>query len=185
VLGTLSGPFGSTGIAWIEESESGRLVAADEYGNGSFNLAGFAPGKYRLLAQGSRLHGAAQIFEKELDLPTLVRKTPVALTADAEITLIGTNGELGVLSVHLSKGNSEQIFIGGTGLDLSKVRFGTSSRYISIAAGSTFPMNFGGNISAAALTIVADPDTPSGEYSIFVETSNGARKYLLGGLSVD
>ena len=104
---------------------------------------------------------------------------------DAEITLIGTNGELGVLPVSLAKGNSQQIFVGGTGLDLNKVRFGTSSRYVSVAIGGTFPIILGGGLSAAALTIVVDPDAPSGEYSLFVETGNGARRYLLGSLSVD
>ena len=185
IFGTLSGPIGPTGVVWVEEADSGRLVAADEYGNGSFNLAGFAPGKYRLLAQGARQRGAAQIFEKDLDLPVSVRKTLAAPTTDAEIKLIGTNGELGILSVSLTKGNSQQIFIGGTGMDLSKVIFGTSSRHLSIAAGGTFPMNFSGGVTAAALTILVDADTPPGEYSIFVETANGSRKYLLGGISVD
>ncbi len=185
VLGTLSGPIGATGVVWVEEADSGRLVAAEEYGNGSFNLSGFAPGRYRLLAQGARQRGATQIFEKDVDLPASVRKTLVAPATDAEITLIGTNGELGVLSVNLTKGNSQQIFIGGTGLDPSKVTFGTSSRHLSIAAESTFPMNFGGAVTAAALTIAVDSDTPSGQYSIFVETASGARKYLLGGLTID
>ena len=131
------------------------------------------------------MRGAAYIFEKNLDLPTSVRKTLTTPTTDAEITLIGINGELGVLSIHMTKGSSQQIFIGGAGLDLSKVTFGISSRHFSIAAGATFPMNFGGSVSAAALTMVADPDTPPGEYSIFVESANGARRYLLGGISVD
>ena len=37
VLGTLLGPIGSTGVVWAEDADSGRLVAADEFGNGSFS----------------------------------------------------------------------------------------------------------------------------------------------------
>ena len=185
VLGTLNGSAGTTGVVWAEEAESGRLVAAGELADGSFDLSGFAVGKYRLFAQGSRSKGAVQIFEKALDLPTSVRRNLTAPPLDAEIKLIGTNGELGALSVKVTRGNSHQIFIGGTGLDPAKVTFGVSGRHIAVTEGSVFPMGYGGGITAVALTMVVDPDTPPGEYSVFVEAANGARSYLLGAISVD
>ena len=185
VLGTLSGPIGTSGVVWVEEAGSGRLVAASELGDGSFDLAGFAPGKYRLFAQGARSRGASQIFERDLDLPTSVRRTVAAAPIDAEIKYIGINGELGALSVNVTRGNSHQIYIGGTGLDRSKLTFGVSGPHISVSEGSVLPMNYGRGISVVVLTIVVGPDIPAGEYSVFAEAANGARSYLLGAISVD
>ena len=185
VLGTLTGSIGTSAVVWAEEAGSGRLVAASELRDGSFNLAGFALGKHRLFAQGARLRGASQIFERDLDLPTSVRRILAAPPMDAEVKLIGTNGELGALSVNVTRGTSHQIYIGGTGLDRSKLTFGVSGPHISVSEGSVFPMNYGGGISVVVLTIVVDPETPAGEYSVFAEAANGARSYLLGAISVD
>lgn len=185
VTGTLGADFESSGVVWAEEAATGRLVAAEVTGRGPFSLAGFVPGNYRLLSQAKQFRAAVNIGEIEVTLLTSTRRVPTAPIIDADISLIGTNGELGLLPVALHRGDSRPIVLGGTGLDPSKVKFGVSSPYISIAADSIFPMGYAGGISAAAMVITVDQEAPDGDYSVFVETAGGERRYLLGSISVE
>ena len=185
VLGTVGSGTGGPGVVWAEEVDSGRIVAAVEARGGDFDLSGFALGRYRLLSQMPGRRGASMIMEKEFDLPTAIRRAPDTLPIEADITRIGTNGELGVLPVTMDRGGSFEIFIGGLGLDPARVRFGVSGSLISVADGSVKPVKFEGGLDAVALVVTVDPNTPDGEYSVFVESSSGARRYLLGSISVE
>ena len=125
------------------------------------------------------------IMEKEFDLPTAIRRTPTTSPIESDITRIGTNGELGVLPVTMNQGGSYEVYIGGSGLDPARVRFGVSGSLISVADESVRQVKFEGGLDAVALVVTVDPNTPDGEYSVFVESSSGARRYLLGSISVE
>jgi hypothetical protein len=149
-------------------------------------LAGLSAGKYKVLSQvfGTTRLGAVEIANREFELPEIVDSTRTGRPLGFGIEVIGLNGEMQDLPVHLSPGRSYQLFVGGSGLDPRTVVIGTSSGSISVATGSVFSAGESGGLSVVALTLVVGPDAAPGNYSVFAENAAGARQYLLGSLSV-
>jgi hypothetical protein len=172
-------------IVWIEEPSSGRVIASEAVVDSRFDIGGLRPGRYRVLAQGVESLGAVEIANAEIDLPTRARNRASGPHADAEIKLIGLNGQLGSMPLPLNRGRTYQIFVGGSGLDPGKVVFGFGSPWIGVVSGSVYRIEYGRNVSAAVLTVSVDQNTPAGDYSIFVEGPAGARRYMVGALSIE
>ena len=173
-------------IVWAEEESTGRVAAAESFSSsGRYSLGGFLAGKYRILAQLTESGTAAEVSVREFDLPTRLKN--IALNPDSEVQIkyLGVNGELGSMPIHLSRGTIYQIVIGGVGLDPKIVTFGFSTSSISIAGGSALPFDYGRGLSAVAMTIHVDEGAAEGDYSIFVETANGSRHYMVGAVSVN
>lgn len=182
VAGAMSGkPL----VVWAEDSSSGRLVAADIFAGARYSLGGFNNGKYRVLAQPSESGPAALVSERELELPTRLNKIVFGVPSGTAIKLIGLNGELGSMPIRLSRGREHQIFVGGVGLDPKSVSFGFSTSAISVVNGTVMAIDYGRGVSAVALSISVSEVIEPGEYSIFAESANGSRRYLIGAVSVN
>jgi hypothetical protein len=176
---------GKSTVVWAEEASSGRVVAAEVFTKGSYSLGGFMIGRYRVLAQPFETGAAAELAVREFELPTRLKTTALNTAPDVHLKYIGLNGELGSVPVHLSRGRTYQIVLGGVGLDPSNTRFGFNTPAISIMPGSVSSIEYGRGLSAIVISINVDSEAPEGDYSIFAESASGARRYLIGAISVD
>ena len=179
------GLAGKGAAVWVEESSTGRVVAADVFSGDRYSLGGFMRGKYRVLAQPMDSGPAVRITERELDLPTRLKAPAFGSALNAQIKFLGLNGELGSVPIRLSRGRNHHIFLGGAGLDPETVSFGFSTPAIAVMGGATAPIHFGRGISAVALTVSVDQAVAEGIYSVFVESPDGMRRYMIGAVEID
>jgi hypothetical protein len=176
---------GSSLEVWAEDSSSGRVIAAEAFSNGRYSVGGFPTGKYRILAQQTEAGAAVEVTTRGLELPTRLKSIIFSPASDVDLQLLGLNGELGSVPIHVERGRTYQIFLGGTGLDPKIVSFGFSTPSISVVGGTVAPMDYGRGLSAVVLTIVVDENIDGGDYSVFVESASGSRRYMIGAVSVE
>ncbi len=177
---------------WAEEADTGRVIAEVMTGtDGGFRFEGLSTGEYRLFSQNegkSKLHFAAEelgnISIEKAAAKTLTKKIGGS-QASIGAQYLGFNGQLAELAVPLNAGRSYTLFVGGKDLDPSKVRLGSSSRFLSVVADSITAHDYGDEITVLSFELKIDPDTPLGEYSLFVESGKGARRFVVGGLTVE
>lgn len=185
VMGPLAANSSSRAILWVEESVTGRLIAGEGLTGARFSIGGFDAGNYRLLIQGEGAGRSVEIMEGFLDLPIQAKQVNLGTAmGQPDIRLIGLNGELGSAPVTLEKGRTHQIFVGGSGLDPASVTLGFSGGSISVVEGSVFSIDYGRDLTALALSVTVSQQAPDGDYSLYVEGPTGARRYLIGSVSV-
>lgn len=174
---------------WAEDQETGRVLAAVTTGaDGSFKLGGLDVGHVDVFAQ-SDVDDPANTPAVDLGSYTVSTKQPVVitkkidnLTIPSKLEYLGFNGQLAGLSVLINSGNTYDLAIGG--IDLArKLDVGSDSALISVR-NSSVRAAYGG-LTTLGFSVSAAPETPVGEYSLFVQFETGARRYLIGGLTVE
>jgi hypothetical protein len=77
------------------------------------------------------------------------------------------------------------IYIGGKNLDAENLKIGFNSPHFSITPESITKHDYGSDVSVVSFELKVNSETPTGEYSIFVKSQNGARQFLVGGVTVE
>jgi hypothetical protein len=107
------------------------------------------------------------------------------LAAGPRIEAIGTDGQLTRRAVRMEPGRSYHILLGGTGLDQKGLVFGSTSPLITLKPGSRTIQEFEGGLPVVGLEVDLDSLVSRGEYSLFVESPSGQRRYFVGAISVN
>lgn len=175
---------------WLQEKTTGAVVAFTKLGrNRTFKLDGIEYGSYDLFASESlagrataaQALGSVRASEgKAVTVTHRFQRKPV----DFEIRYIGDNGLLSDSPVTLQKGTRRLLMIGGKDLDSVGLRFAVDSPFIEIDDASTSTVDYAEAVTARTFTVTVDPDTPTGNYSVYAMSPNGDRHYFLGSISV-
>jgi Carboxypeptidase regulatory-like domain/Matrixin len=177
---------------WAEDSESGRVLAADSTNaDGSFKISGLESGKVELYAQSDSSETAA-ISAVDLGAFTVSSKQPLLVkkkidsgttTAVAQPEYMGLNEQLAGLSVLVNSGGTYDLSIGGVDLP-KKLEIGADSSFITIQNKSA-GRKYGNGVTTVGFYASTASEIPSGEYSLFIQSESGARRYIIGGLTVE
>jgi hypothetical protein len=177
-------------VVWAEENGTGRVAAWSEAASdGSFTLGGMPGGSYSVLWQrvderssspighlGTVKLAGEQVF-------TLSPRLPPA-SSSAAMYLIGLGSQLTDSALTLDPGREHVVFLGGEGLDSSKVQFEFNSPFISVTPDTVRRHDFGEDITVVSMVLKISPDTPSGAYSIFATSDSGIQAALTGAVIV-
>jgi hypothetical protein len=180
----------TTYTVWVEDQETGRVLAAvTTNSDGSFRLGGLDAARVEVFAQ-SELDDSTNTSAVDLGQYTVSPKQPVFIAKkidnvaiDSKPEYLGFNGQLAGLSVPINSGSTYDLSIGGTDLT-RRPDVGCDSSLISVRNISTRGSHVNG-LSTLGFYVSAAPETPVGEYSLFVQFETGARRYLIGSLSVE
>jgi len=100
--------------------------------------------------------------------------------------LLGMNGELSTVALPLTAGKKVRVYIAGEGLDdLPPSGISSTSPFISIDAETVIEEHFDTPYPAISFEITVARNTPTGEYSIVLQTSEGEIAYLVGAITID
>jgi hypothetical protein len=175
---------------WLEDS-NGRVQASIRSTDGEFRFSGLSPGKYRVFAQEGdlikRVLAAHQIGEAIVvsGTTTTVNAKSVLGTRDFELNYLGFNGQLSEVAVSLSQGRTYVVYLGGKNLDPKKLSVTFTSPHLSVVPGSMRSLDYGEEVSVVSLEVKVSARASKGEYSIFAESERGARRAIIGGLTID
>src|SRR5215203_4912703 len=174
---------------WLEESETGRVIAGTKINtDGSFLLKGLQAGKYRIYTQDSAGNFAGQdLGEVEIlrgRTASFVKKITPALK-DFDVQFTGFNGQLSKLAIPINGGKSYLIYIGGKNLNPEDFKIGTTSPFFTVSNSNLTKYDYGKDISVFSVEVKSAAETPVGDYTIFLQKSDGKIEFLTGNLSVE
>lgn len=174
---------------WLEEAETGRVAVGVKINpDGSFLLRGLQANKYRVYAQDSAGGFAGQdLGEVEISKgKTTGFAKKITLSAkDYDVQFTGFNGQLSKLAVPVNGGKSYQIYVGGKNLNPEDFRIGTTSPYFTVSSGTLTRLDYGKDISVFSFEIKSLTDTPVGDYTIYLQKTDGKIQFLSGAVSVE
>ncbi len=99
--------------------------------------------------------------------------------------LMGMNGELSTVALPLSAGRKVRVYIAGEGMDeIPPSGISSTSPFISIDPESVIEEQFDTPYPAISFEITVARNTPAGEYSIVLESSEGEIVYVVGALTI-
>jgi hypothetical protein len=101
------------------------------------------------------------------------------------VRYIGMSGQLAGLAVPLNAGRAYSVLIAGSNLSAGKFEVGSSSPLIDVISETIDDVDFNENVTAISVTIGIRPETPPGDYSLYIQNNSGVRRYLIGGISVE
>jgi hypothetical protein len=174
---------------WLEESETGRVIAAVRTNpDGSFLVKGLVPNKYRIFTQDSTNNfGGQDLGEIEVAKgKTTGFLKKIALSArnfDAQFT--GFNGQLSKLAVPINSGKSYLIYVGGKNLNPDELKIGTTSPFFTVSAGNLTKYDYGKDMTVFSFEVKSTVETPIGDYTIYLQNKDGAIDFLTGNLTVE
>lgn len=175
---------------WAEEIETGRIAAGVlTDAEGKFLIEGLAEGNYRIFAQdfASRTFAAEELGKIEAlkgkDLT--VNKKLKLVENNFALQFAGFNGQISELTVPVNAGKSYTIYLAGKNLDAEKLVFGFNSPNLFVASHTITKHDYGTEMSVISLEVHVRENTPQGEYSIFAQSGNGTKSFLVGSLSVE
>jgi len=174
---------------WLEESETGRVITGSKVGaDGSFLLKGLEANKYRLYAQNSANNFAGlDLGEIEIikgkTISFLRKITPSVKDFDVQFT--GFNGQLSKLAIPINGGKSYIIYVGGKNLNTEDFKIATTSPFFTVSSGNLVKDDYGKDISVFSFEIKSLSDTPIGDYTIYLQKTDGKMEFLTGSLSVE
>jgi len=174
---------------WLEESETGRVIAGSKIGaDGSFLLRGLQGNKYRLYMQDSASSFAGQdLGEIEIakgkTISFLKKITPSA--KDFGVQFTGFNGQLAKLAIPINGGKSYLIYVGGKNLNPEDFKIGITSPFFTVSSGNLTKYDYGKDLTVFSFEIKSVSDTPIGDYTIYLQKNDGKIEFLTGSLSVE
>lgn len=181
----------SRGQVWIEDVD-GRVIGSAEVGtDGGYHFAGLDAGKYRVFFQGTGKTKTGSAVELVGEATVAVDETAVvngktsAVTRDFDVAYLGLNGQLSDMAVQIAPGRTYTVYIGGRNLDPKRLNIHFTSSQISTIPGTLRSLDYGEDISVVSFDVRISRATPKGEYSVFVESSAGDKRAIVGGLTVD
>lgn len=176
---------------WAEDADSGRVISGvSTSADGSFRFEGLEAGNYRFYAQddgksdGStveELGGFEVVKGKTLSIIKKVKNAE----RNFSVQYAGFNGQISDLAVPLNSGKSYLVFIGGKNLDAQNLKIGFNSTYLSVTPNTIVAHDYGSEVSVVSFEIKINADAPSGEYSLFVQSQNDSKRFLVGGLTIE
>jgi hypothetical protein len=174
---------------WLEDLETGRVVSGTKINSdGSFQLKGLQASKYRLYTQDSAGNFAGQdLGEVEIvkGRTTNFLKKIAPLAKDFDVQFTGFNGQLAKLTIPINGGKSYIIYIGGKNLNPEDFKIGTTSPFFTVSNSNITKYDYGKDISVFSIEIKSLPETPIGDYTLFLQKSDGKIEFLTGNLSVE
>ncbi len=174
---------------WLEESETGRVIVGSKIStDGSFLLKGLQANKYRLYTQDSASNFAGQDLgeievTKGKTISFLKKITPSAKDFDVQFT--GFNGQLAKLAIPINGGKSYLIYVGGKNLNPEDFKIGATSPFFTVSGGNVTKYDYGKDLSVFSFEIKSVSDTPIGDYTIYLQKTDGKIEFLTGNLSVE
>jgi hypothetical protein len=115
----------------------------------------------------------------------LIEKPGNPFPVGFRIEAIGVDDQLSKRAVRLQRGRNYRLLVGGRGLDEKDLLFGATSPLITLRPGSQAVQNFEGGLPVVAVDLTMENSIESGEYSLFVESATGLRRYFVGAISVE
>lgn len=187
----IGGKQSRTAQVWIEDS-AGRVNGSTRTNaDGSFRFDGLTNGKYRMFAQdaGKSRSGidAQDLGEVSVESgeTTSVHSKAVLGNREFDLTYVGFNGQLSEMAVALSAGRSYVVYLGGRNLDPKRINISFSSPYLTVVNSTLRSHDYGDDISVVSFEVRVSARAQRGEYSILVESEQGAGRAIVGGLTVD
>lgn len=174
---------------WLEDTDTGRVaVGGNINADGSFSLKGLSAGNYRIYVQDKNGNYAGQ-FLSEIEIlrgKTTSFTKKIALTVkDFDVQFIGFQGQLSKLAIPINSGKVYQIYVGGKNLNAEDFKIGITSPYFKVSSGSMTNLDYGKDISVFSFEIKSVSETPIGDYTIFLQKSDGKTEFLSGSLSIE
>ena len=100
--------------------------------------------------------------------------------------LIGMNGELSNMALPLRPGKTITIYIAGEGIDqIPGAGLATSSPFIVVNPETVADEAFDVPYPTISFQITIAPNTPAGDYSLVLQSSDGEPIYIVGALTID
>jgi len=191
--GRISAParFGRDLKVWVENAETAGLAAVADVGNdGTFQIGGLQAGKYRVLVQNSvtsktqnvaqELSGVEIAKDKVTRLVETIKPQPLSW----DLRYVGVGGQLGTLAVPLNRNRTYRILIGGTKLP-DKFEVGSDSPFLEVDTSLIEPKEYNELTSFVEVAVHVRSDAPTGDYSLYIKTENGVKRYLVGSVTVE
>jgi hypothetical protein len=174
---------------WLEESETGRVVAGIRVNaDGSFLVRGLQTSKYRLYAQDSTgVFAGQELGELEITkgkTTSFIKKIAPA-AKDFHVQFTGFNGQLSKLAIPINGGKSYQIYVGGKNLNPDDFKVGVTSPYFTVSSGTATSLDYGKDLSVFSFEIKSSAETPTGDYTIYLQKPDGRIEFLAGSLSIE
>ena len=193
--GTLSGRISSNGRVsgefqvWLEEPVSGRVAAGIlTSAGGKFKIEGLKPGKYKVFAQdNSAGNGSAELigeFDVETGKTTNVSGRVSFKRRGFDFQFIGFNGQISEVAAPVNKSRTYLIYVGGKNLEADKLKINFNSPYFTVNPNSLVEHDYGSNISVFSFELTVSADAKPGEYSFSLQSENGAKDYIIGGIVI-
>ncbi len=182
----ISGPF----LIWIQDTQSGALAEVEvTKPNRFYDFGAILRGRYEVVAQSyspanpasGAVHSGSRYFQSHQNVVLAGPVKPVTF----DVRYIGLSGELSRRAVIVNSGNSYRLVLAGPGLGNPELKFGTTSRDITIEAVRAETWTTGNGLAHRAFQLTVSRSVPVGQYSVFAEDPTGARRYLVGGISVN
>jgi hypothetical protein len=193
VLGKLtfsSGKPAANATVWATNVDDGRVIAATTTApDGSFKFGGLPLGKIDVFVQGSDSEtgmSAVELGEYLVSTRSSATVTRMVASDEADLRLdyIGFNGQLAGIAVPVNAGNTYFLLAGLTDFKGWDAYLETSSSKLIISS-RTFPSVYASGIGAVGFDLSVSPDTNLGEYSILLRSRTGAKRYLIGAVTVE
>lgn len=176
---------------WAEEDGTGRVIGQTEAAaDGTFALGGLPAGKYSLFwktppeAASTALGQLSTVRLKAGESRILSEK--IVIQGDALSTdYVGLNGQIADLGLPVTGGRSFVVYLGGRNLDPANATVEFNSPYLTVSPNTTAAQEFSTSVSVISFIVNVHPNTPHGEYTIYLSGDKGLRACLIGGLSVE
>lgn len=177
-------------VVWAEDGRTGKLAAQVHTDNiGAFSIEGLPNGEYRVFAQGvdKELSPAVELGITQVSVAEVstLKRAPLRDANLQSLEFIGLNGQLSGLPVVLEPGRTYQLFVGGKLIGFDRITFGINSPFFETENVSDKLLDYGSGISAAVLNVKVLPNAQVGEYSVYIQTAEGQRRYFVGSVVVE
>ncbi len=189
VSGTIAAfPRGAKAQLWIEESGTGRIIAAGlAKDDATFRVEGIPDGDHVMRVFVTDANGKVASGEAKLSVTAFDSKRAnlkISNLADGILPkLFGNAFQLGRSAVRITPATSA-VTIGGD-QSLSRVaRVGISGTDVWITPSDPFNFADAQSVKVIQLNMPFPSDLTAGEYSLVIEDNNGVRSYVPGSLIV-
>lgn len=184
--------FARNAQVWIEDSAGRVHGSAKVSSDGSFRFSGLLAGKYNAFLQdvgrgrvGIAVQDLGEAVVTANETARLFAKLAPSAPRGPDVTHAGLNGQLAEMAPAFAAGRTYVLYLGGQQLDSGRVSVSFSSPNITVVPRTLRTHDYGDSIAVISAEIRIAPGTPSGEYTVFVESERGDRRALVGALAVD
>lgn len=179
---------GDVYLVWAEEAASGRVAAAVETDfDGAYSLLGLRAGTYRIYAKPMSFSGSVSEVGDVRVTRGDSSKLKAKISPDSipfRVSFTGFNGQLSSVAVPVNSGDTYMVYVGGIGLGEDS-RVGFSSPHVVIDEETVTSYDYGNGIAVLAFAVDVNPDTPLGEYTIWIYDGDGLMDCLPGAVTVE
>lgn len=193
---TLSPGASSMLPVWVEDSNSGRLIAGTFASiAGEYRFAELAPSTYRVVTsfasperQEVSDRSEDRKFERELGAGEKITVNFSGPAANRFLNprFVGMNGDLSTMPIPARAGNTLTIHLAGEGMDQMTIAgLSITSPYFKVVPGSLFRESFRTPFPVISFGVKIAANAPVGDYSIRLQSSLGEVAHLAGAITID